>query len=154
MGNYQHILLAVELTSHDEEVVSKALRIAKSEGAKLSLVHSVEFMPTLTYEAPAIAEGAQLLNLEERIFDDEERKLINVADGFKINRENVYLKHGPSKQAIINLAKELEVDLIVLGSHRKHGFYDTETGRLLPKIGSTVNAVLKLAPCDVMVIKH
>jgi universal stress protein A len=43
------------------------------------------------------------------------------------------------------MAEELDADLIVLGTHGRHGL-----GLML---GSTANAVLHGAPCDVLAVK-
>jgi universal stress protein A len=52
---------------------------------------------------------------------------------------------GATKSEIIRVAKEWEADLIVIGSHGRHGW------ALL--LGSTANAVLHGAPCDVLAVR-
>jgi universal stress protein A len=52
---------------------------------------------------------------------------------------------GVPKQEIIHIAEQQQVDLIVLGSHGRHG--------LALLLGSTANAVLHYAKCDVMAIR-
>ena len=52
---------------------------------------------------------------------------------------------GLPKQEIIAFANEQQTDLIVLGSHGRHG--------LALLLGSTVNAVLHHAICDVMAVR-
>ena len=56
------------------------------------------------------------------------------------------LRHGNPYEEIVNAAKELGVDLIVIGSHGYTGL-----GRLL--VGSTADRVLQCAPCPVLVVK-
>jgi len=51
---------------------------------------------------------------------------------------------GSVKWTIIDSAKQQNVDLIIIGSHGRHGLE-----RLL---GSTANAVLHAAPCDVLAV--
>ncbi|MDP3366425.1 MAG: universal stress protein, partial [Pseudomonas sp.] len=41
---YQHILVAVDLTEECDPVVTRAQKLAKASGAKMSLVHIVEPM--------------------------------------------------------------------------------------------------------------
>jgi len=53
---------------------------------------------------------------------------------------------GQSKRSIISWAQERNIDLIVMGSHGRHG-----VERLL---GSVSNAVLHKATCDVLIVKQ
>ena len=52
---------------------------------------------------------------------------------------------GSTRREILRLAKELDTNLIVIGSHGREGIQ-----RLL---GSTANAVLHGAPCDVLAVR-
>ena len=45
MSGYQHILCAVDLGGDNLEVASRAAELAKQTGAKLSLLHVVEYIP-------------------------------------------------------------------------------------------------------------
>ena len=53
---------------------------------------------------------------------------------------------GPPKSEITRIAEEQEVDLIVVGSHGRHGFVEN-------LLGSTANAVIHHAKCDVLTVK-
>jgi universal stress protein A len=50
-----------------------------------------------------------------------------------------------TKEGILEAAVEHQADLIVVGSHGRHGF------ALL--LGSTANAVMHGAPCDVLAVR-
>jgi len=52
---------------------------------------------------------------------------------------------GSPKTEIIRVAQENGVDLIVVGSHGRHG--------LALLLGSTANGVLHYAPCDVLAVR-
>ena len=54
------------------------------------------------------------------------------------------MTYGQPRQEIHHLAKEHECDLIVVGSHGRHG--------LALLLGSTANDVLHGAPCDVLAV--
>ena len=56
------------------------------------------------------------------------------------------LKKNFPKHAISTLAKDLNADLIVIGSHGHHGL-------IRNFLGSTASAVVNHAPCDVFVVK-
>jgi len=52
---------------------------------------------------------------------------------------------GAPRQEIVRFAKEQAVDLIIIGSHGRHGL-----DRLL---GSTARSILNDAPCDVLAVR-
>jgi nucleotide-binding universal stress UspA family protein len=54
---------------------------------------------------------------------------------------------GRAYQDIVRMAKELKVDLIVLGTHGRTGF-----SHLF--FGSTAEKVVRLCPCPVLTVKH
>lgn len=56
-----------------------------------------------------------------------------------------WLEMGSPKTEIIRVATENQVDLIVVGSHGRHG--------LALLLGSTANGVLHHAPCDVLAVR-
>ena len=56
------------------------------------------------------------------------------------------IEHGEPAAAILNYAKEHHADMIILGSHGT-----TAIARLL--VGSTAEAVLRHAPCPVVILK-
>ena len=58
-----------------------------------------------------------------------------------------YLLSGNPWVEIIRLAKEQQVDYIVMGTHGRRG-----VSRLL--LGSIAEAVLRRAPCPVITLKH
>ena len=58
---------------------------------------------------------------------------------------NQWLLWGIPKQEIINVAEQQQVDLIVVGSHGRHG--------LALLLGSTANSILHTAKCDVLAVR-
>ena len=56
-----------------------------------------------------------------------------------------HVSSGYTKQEILDQADAIGADLIVVGSHGRHG--------LALLLGSTANAVLHGAPCDVLAVR-
>ena len=71
-----------------------------------------------------------------------------VATGQQLPLEKiaVYVVAGTPSERIVSLATVLDADLIVLGTHSRHGL-----GRLL--LGSVAQEVMRRAPCGVFVIR-
>lgn len=142
MKEYKNILLAVELeTGCDTVPAHKAKELAKEFGAQLTLVHAVEHM--VSYGAAyGIAAGA---DIEEMLLDNAKEAMAQLAATLDIPQDRQIIKIGPAKLVILEEAEELGIDLIVVGSHGRHGV------RLL--LGSTANAVLHGAKCDVLAVR-
>lgn len=138
--SYKHILLATDLSSASEKVTLVAVDLAKRSHAKLSIVHVIEQPPVVyaggEYTIPLDA------NLEEVLRNDAHSLLTNLARQLGVSEQHAHLRIGSPKKEIIDLANVIGVDLIVMGSRDHRG--------LQYLLGSTTNAVLHLAQCDVI----
>lgn len=139
---YQHILVAIDLTEECHPVVARAQSLASTSNAKLSLVHIIEPM--------AMAFGGDvpmdLSMLQQQQFDQARERMNGFADSYPgLAPENRHLAYGQPRQEVHRLAKEQRCDLIVVGSHGRHG--------LALLLGSTANDILHGAPCDVLAVR-
>lgn len=138
--DYQHVLLAIDLTPESQISAQKACSLAKQNSAKLSLVHVVESLP-------GYASGyVGTFDIEEEIKQEAKTKLTALGNELNIDTANQHLTSGSPKIMILEIAEQIGADLIVLGSHGRHGL-----SRLL---GSTASAVLHGDHCDVLVVHH
>lgn len=140
--SYTHLLVAVDLTEECDPVIKRAMALAQPTGAKVSLVHIVEPM--------AMAFGGDvpmdLSMLQQQQFDQAKARLDRLFDKYPgIGRGDSHLKYGQPRQEIHDLATQQGCDLIVVGSHGRHG--------LALLLGSTANDVLHGAPCDVLAVR-
>ncbi|KJJ99997.1 universal stress protein [Pseudomonas sp. BGr12] len=139
---YQHILVAVDLTEECDPVMKRAVALAKANDARLSAVHVVEPM--------AMAFGGDvpmdLSMLQQQQFDQAKERLHQFTLTYaEITSSQCHLVYGQPRQEIHRLADEQDCDLIVVGSHGRHG--------LALLLGSTANDVLHGAPCDVLAVR-
>lgn len=139
---YQHILVAVDLTEECDPVVKRARKLAQASGAKMSVVHIVEPM--------AMAFGGDvpmdLSMLQQQQFEQARERLAAFSGKYpEIADDQRHLAYGQPRQEIHRLAEEQGCDLIVVGSHGRHG--------LALLLGSTANDVLHGAPCDVLAVR-
>ena len=138
---YEPILVAVDLTDECDPVINRASESAKANGAKLSLIHIVEPM--------AMAFGGDvpmdLSQLQQQQFDQAKERLERLIAKYpQLHKDYCHLNYGQPRQEIHALAKAQNCDLIVVGSHGRHG--------LALLLGSTANDVLHGAPCDVLAV--
>lgn len=142
MKNYQNIILAVELDSTcDDEPVKKAIDLAKEFDAKITLVHAIEHMSSYG-AAYGVAAGA---DIEEMLLENASNSMKKLGQSAGVSEADQVIKVGPARTIILEEADRLNADLIVVGSHGRHGI------RLL--LGSTANAVLHGATCDVLAVR-
>ncbi|MGZ5008491.1 MAG: universal stress protein [Methylobacter sp.] len=143
MGAYRHILLAVDYSEHGDRVARRAKDLAEKYQAQLSIVHVLDNIPM-----PDTGYGT-VISLNENsgydLLEAEKTKLMLIGDRLGAAQANRWLIWGSPKQEIVLLAEREKVDLIVVGSHGRHGF------SLL--LGSTANSVLHYAGCDVMAVR-
>lgn len=142
MSIYTHILLAVDFHSDGEQVISRAEAMARQHQAQLSLVHVLEFT-ALDMEGELALPQELLLAQEWQ--QQAERRMDELGKRLRVASDKRYLRQGSTRGEILHLAAEVQVDLIILGSHGRQGIQ-----RLL---GSTANAVLHGAQCDVLAVR-
>lgn len=141
MTAYHHILLAVDLSEESEQVTSKAKSLAELYGAALSIVHVIEPV-SFSYggDIPLDFSGIQ-----EEIQKQANTQLNALADELGLQADARHLVMGRPETEIHNTAKEVGADLVVVGSHGRHG--------LALIFGSTANGVLHGAACDVLAVR-
>lgn len=135
-----HILMAIDLLEGSHRLGLKAVKIAHNLGCKLSIVHVVETPITCQY-----AHALGFAELIEPSVQAASSILATLADELEIPPERQYVRSGKVASIITELAKELNVDTIIIGAHGQHA---------LPQLlGSAANSILNKAHCDVLTIK-
>jgi len=139
---YKHILIAVNFTEDDRLIEDRAVKMHEFTQAKLSLIHVIEPLPSIYGgNSYAISEVLPAAKLNETATS----MLKPIAEHLNIPAVNIATPSGKVSLEIIAYSDENNVDLILMGSHGRHGL------RLL--LGSTANAVLHHAKCDVLTVR-
>ena len=142
MKIYQNILLAVELDpACDQDPITKAKALAAEFGANLYIVHAIEHKSSYG-AAYGVAAGA---DIEEMLRENATESMAKLGQDHGIDEGHQIIKVGPARTIILEEADRLGIDLVVVGSHGRHGI------RLL--LGSTANAILHGAVCDVLAVR-
>lgn len=137
---YKKVLFATDFDEVGIKAAHKAKKIADENGAALFLVHVVEPIPAYAY--PGFAGFAEV---EVSIREQAEKELDALATELKIDAKHCLIEFGSVKNEILRIAEEKKIDLIVTGSHGKHG--------LALLLGSTANSILHGAECDVLIVR-
>ncbi len=140
------ILVGTDFSDQAEVAVQTALELAAKHGSELILVHAVNLSmlqdghPYFTAMPASYFAQVKVLQkeLREKLASDVER-----LRGKGVDISTVFVDEAP-ETAIVRVAKEHEVDLIVVGSHGRSGL-----SRFL--LGSVSEAVAKHAECEVLI---
>ena len=143
MSDYQHVLLAVDYSEQGVYVAKKAKSLANFYQAKLSIIHVLDNIPMPDTNYGTVISLTQ--DSSDELLEAEKSKLMQLGDQLAVDLANRWLLWGVPKQEIIHVAEQEQVDLIVVGSHGRHG--------LALLLGSTANSVLHYAKCDVMAVR-
>ena len=141
------ILLPTDFSECAECALPYATQMARAAGAKLICLYVIEpMMPPVGY-AP-VAEPLPAVDVSEQLQQSAERELPKLATREECAGLTVeeLIVHGEAASEIVHVAREREVDLIVISSHGRTGL-----GRML--FGSTAESVVRHAHCPVLVVK-
>ncbi|HJN49141.1 MAG: universal stress protein [Pseudomonadales bacterium] len=141
MSDYTHILVGVDLTEESRPVTQRACALSKAFNADLSCIHVIEPL-SLAYGGDIPMD---LSTIQEQIQETAKIHLAEFAQTWSIAAENQHLVFGRPEIEIHNMASQIGADLIVVGSHGRHG--------LALLLGSTSTGVLHGAGCDVLAVR-
>jgi universal stress protein A len=142
MPIYKKILAVLDLTDDSESVAQRALSIAQSESpAILELLHVVEYVPV----EPLSDSLMPSVQIESELLDRARSRLQALAEKLTSPPPPWRVEAGNVKAEIVRYARQGGFDLIVIGSHERHG--------LSILINLTEDTVLHAAPCDVLAVR-
>jgi nucleotide-binding universal stress UspA family protein len=138
--NAKRILCPLDFSDNSRIALGYASTLAKESNAKLYLVHVDDSQ--VPYDAGFAAYVAPPDNTEA---------LQEQLTGISPTDPDVEFEHqlvvGHPADAIVDFAKDHDIDLIVMGTHGRSG-----VARLL--MGSIAEAVVRRAECPVLTVKH
>ena len=147
---YTRVLVAVDNDGTNEKVCKRALEIVAGCDAKLVLLHVVE--PPSPAVVPgglgAIVPPQGPTEEAHREFVDAARdNLESIRVDLGIRSAEIMIVESPlTKDTIHEAAQSVNADLVVVGSHGRHGLS-------LLLSASTASEFLKGAPCDLLAVR-
>lgn len=148
MTRLRKILIALDATDEADEVLEGATSIDPRGSVEYQVITVI---PPLIggvsgMEGASFAASWPLREMEETITSETTRYVRERAAAFGIEPNRVSARIGRPAVEIRAHAEKMGADLIVIGSHGRHGI----SGLLL---GSTANGVLHNSPCDVLTVR-
>ena len=135
------ILVPIDFSPASKKALWYALRIAEVRNSEITLLHVVE------PQDPALAGRPASAAFSEQESEEALRGLVDSAKAVSAVRTNSIFRTGVATHEIIEAAKELDVDLIVIAAHGLSGWKRFA-------LGSTAERVARAATCPVLVVRQ
>lgn len=145
MRTYNTILVAVDTSDEASDVLEIAQQEAQHHNAQLHIMTVIRPLNyTYTgFESAGISQA--MVNFEVDATASAKESLQKLASETGTDNSHLHVTLGRPAEEIKSTAEQLKADLIVVGSHGRHGL-----GLML---GSTSNGVLHGSPCDVLTVR-
>ena len=141
MSVYKHILIGLDLSPESQQVIDRVKFLFADSDAKISICHVLEPL-AFTYGGDIPVD---LSDVQAQLQQQATGRLEALAAQINVTQEDQHIILGHPAQEMHNMAKENDIDLIVVGRHGRHG--------LALIFGSTSNSVLHGATCDVLAVR-
>ena len=141
----QKILVPIDFSSPCNKAFKYAVGFARQFGSHIVMIHVVE-PPAAVDKEPLTGEGTPRTQSETAL---AEEKMQALADAFRDGRLKITsgIRRGVATHEIVQVAEELDVDLIIMATHGARGWKHFG-------LGSTADRVARAAPCPVLVVRE
>lgn len=143
-AGYGHVLIAVDFSEASAPTLRHGVALARACGSRITLIHVIDHFPVDRSNELIAPEDQDPLKYEEQ---RTEITLSDLAQGIGLEGCDIreLVSEGTAKREIPGFAEGNAVDLIVVGSHGRHG--------MDALIGSVAIGVVHRAQCDVLVVR-
>jgi len=139
------ILVPVDFSETSKQAFHYALRFAEQFGCKIVLLHVVEPETVIAGAPTAIDVFAQ--PEEDTTAAEVELEALAASAGLRPSSVTSKVRTGHAPNEINKMAKDLDIDLIVIATHGYTSWWHL-------CIGSTAERVVRTAPCPVLVVRE
>jgi universal stress protein A len=140
----KRILCPTDFSATAQKALEYAVFLASSHNAELQLLHVVDHLHGFdNYLILSMAPHEIAERMEKHANKDLSEVVNQIKETVKIQKA---VRHGKTSVQIIEMAREVKADLIVMGSHGR-------TGLSHVIIGSVAEAVVRHAYCPVLVVR-
>jgi universal stress protein E len=132
----------------DHRIVAAAKEITGAVGGQLHVFHGYDIAPALAVSADSITMPISMpvRELADSLKKTHSEAVYALTDEHGVERRDVHVHEGPTRQLLITLTEQLHADLVVMGAVSRGALQ-----RLF--LGSTAEQVLDMLTCDVLIIK-
>ena len=141
MSNYSTILLAIDLSEESEKVIEPAKKFMAAFDSKVHVLHTIEPF--------AFAFGGDIpfdvVEIQEQLIDHAKQNIQQLIEKSGLVTEETDVVVGSVNAEVHRKAKEINADLVIVGSHGRHG--------LALLLGSHASDVIHHAEYDVLAVR-
>lgn len=143
--SYQRILVPFDGSPTSHRALDEAVRLADEQKARLRIVHVIENRPVYWAEIPYVEDEIELALHQEG--EAMLAQAASIAQQHGVSVETGLLEgiEAPIAELLTEEAEKWRADLLVLGTHGRHGI-----NRLL--LGSVAERVARLAKTPVLLV--
>jgi len=141
MPRYRKILVVLDLSSDSDPLVDAAHAMATAWNAQVVALHVVEYVPV----EPMGESLMPTVQIEDALIERARAKLAEIGPRLGAANPVLRVEAGSIKAEVLRVAEDERADLIVVGSHERHG--------LAILVNFTEDAVLHAAHCDVLAVR-
>ena len=143
---YQRILVPTDGSSITSKAVSTAIALAKLSGAAIVTLSVKEPFPYSAISEMQPVPPQEFYDVQERIAASRVKTVLDAAAAAGVSCDGATVEALHPWEAILDMAKQKNCDLVVMASHGRRGM-----AALL--IGSETSRVLTHSPLPVLVVK-
>ena len=141
MSHYKTILLAIDLSDESEKIIEPAKKFITAFDSKVHVLHTIEPF--------AFAFGGDIpfdvVEIQDQLIDHAKINLQKLIEKSDLMTEEVDVVVGSVNSEVHRKAKEINADLVIVGSHVRHG--------LALLLGSHASDVIHHAEYDVLAVR-
>lgn len=137
------ILVPTDFSDFADYALEYAIALAARIDAKVHVVNAIT-IPTLGFPELGVAVASVTITAT---VEQHQQLLDQVVERYRQAKLGALVRTGDAREVIIDTAIELGADLIVMGTHGRHGFK-----RAL--LGSITESVIRHAPCPVLAVRR
>jgi nucleotide-binding universal stress UspA family protein len=148
---YKRILVAIDESSTSAKALDEAVRLARALGAALCIAHVTDEGPP-TQQDMTLAAPIDIEKVSEDLHETSNLLLdaavaTAAAAGCRAERMLAESARGRIAETIVDVARDWDADLVVIGTHGRRGF-----ARLL--VGSVAEDLVRTATTSLMLVRE
>lgn len=138
----KNVLFATDFSEASEAALPYATAFSEYFGSQLYLTH---VLPDVKFLRPGAPDPAFFGPIYEDAHGKAHDKMRRLSKRMKTIPHQTYVRHGEIPAAVSAMVQELEIGLVIAGTHGRTGL-----GRLI--MGSVAEQILRQAPCPVLTV--
>lgn len=120
MSNIKKVLIAIDFSENSDKLLEKSCQLIDNCQAEIHITHIVEDLPRLSFYSDAYELWIQF---RDQAVEKTMSVMNEYVQKFMSRYQTVHpiIEVGDPAEKIVNIGKELDVDIIIVGTHGRRG---------------------------------